>query len=70
VSLTVAGQQIVNANPNTVISLPLGISVIINEQTSSGDGGNTAQTTVNALHVTAPGVDIVVGSSHSDITCP
>lgn len=69
-SLTVAGQQIVNANPNTVISLPLGIAVIINEQTSSGDGGNTAQTTVNALHVTAPGVDIVVGSSHSDITCP
>ena len=70
VSLTVAGQQIVTSNPNTVISLPGGIAVIINEQTSSGDGGSTAQTTVNALHVTAPGVDVVVGSSHSDITCP
>ncbi len=68
--LTVAGQQIVDANPNLAISLPGGISVIVNEQTSSGDGQGTAQTTVNALHITAPGVDIVVGSSHSDITCP
>ena len=70
VSLTVAGQQIVNANPNLAISLPGGIAVIVNEQTSSGDGQGTAQTTVNALHITAPGVDVVVGSSHSDITCP
>jgi hypothetical protein len=70
VTLTIAGQQIVNANPNLAISLPGGIAVIVNEQTSSGDGGNAAQTTVNALHITAPGVDIVVGSSHSDITCP
>ena len=70
VSLTVAGQQIVNANPNTAISLPGGIAVIINEQTSSGNGGNTAQTTVNAVHITARGADLVVGSSHSDITCP
>jgi len=68
--LTVAGQQILNANPNTAISLPGGISVIVNEQTSSGDGGNTAQTTVNALHITTPVADVVVGSSHSDITCP
>jgi hypothetical protein len=67
--LQVAGQQIVNANPNLAISLPGGISVVVNEQTSSGDGGTSAQTTVNALHITAPGVDIVVGSSHSDITC-
>ncbi|PYR62667.1 MAG: hypothetical protein DMF87_03500 [Acidobacteria bacterium] len=59
-----------NANPNTAISLPGGIAVIINEQTSSGNGGNTAQTTVNAVHITAPGADLVVGSSHSDITCP
>jgi hypothetical protein len=70
VTLTIAGQQIVNANPNLAISLPGGIAVIVNEQTSSGDGGSAAQTTVNALHITAPGVDVVVGSSHSDITCP
>ena len=70
VTLTIAGQQIVNANPNLAISLPGGIAVIVNEQTSSGNGGNAAQTTVNALHITAPGVDVVVGSSHSDITCP
>src|SRR5436190_16428732 len=56
--LTVAGQQILNANPNTAISLPGGISVIVNEQTSSGDGGNTAQTTVNALHITTPVADV------------
>ena len=69
-TLTIAGQQIVNANPNLAISLPGGVAVIVNEQTSSGNGGNAAQTTVNALHITAPGADVVVGSSHSDITCP
>jgi len=67
-NLVVAGQSIVVSNPNLVISLPGGISVIVNEQTSSS-GGNAGSITVNALHVTAPGVDIIVASSHSDITC-
>ena len=69
VGLVVAGQPVLTANPNLAISVPGGISVIVNEQTSSS-GGNTGSTTVNALHVTGPSVDLVVASSHSDITCP
>jgi len=68
VGLVVAGQPVLVANPNVAISLPGGISVIVNEQTSS-PSGNTGATTVNALHVTGPGIDIVVASAHSDITC-
>lgn len=68
VGLTVAGQSVLTSNPNLSISLPGGISVIINEQTSSS-GGNAGSITVNALHVTGPSIDIVVGSAHSDITC-
>src|SRR5436190_4908 len=68
VGLTVAGQSILVANPNLSISLPGGISVIINQQTSSS-GGTSGSITVNALHVTGPGIDIVVGSAESDITC-
>ena len=68
VGLTVAGQSILVANPNLSISLPGGISVIINQQTSSS-GGTSGSITVNALRVTGPGIDIVVGSAESDITC-
>jgi hypothetical protein len=69
VGLIVAGQPIVVVNPNVAISLPGGLSVIVNEQSGSPGGGNTGAMTVNALHVTGPGVDIVVASAHSDITC-
>jgi hypothetical protein len=68
VGLTVAGQSILASNPNLSISLPGGISVIVNQQTSSS-GGNAGSITVNALHVTGPSIDIVVASSQSDITC-
>jgi hypothetical protein len=75
VGLVVAGQPIVTVNPNLAISLPGGLSVIIDEQTSSSggstgsSGGNTGSITVNALHVTGPSVDIVVASARSGITC-
>jgi hypothetical protein len=69
VGLTVAGQSILVSNPNLSVSLPGGISVIINQQTSSS-GGTSGSTTVNALHVTGPSIDIVVASANSDITCP
>jgi hypothetical protein len=68
VGLVVAGQPVITVNPNLAISLPGGITVIVNEQTSSS-GGNAGAMTVNALHVTGPAVDIVVSSTHSDITC-
>jgi hypothetical protein len=68
VGLVVAGQPVVVVNPNLAISLPGGLAVVVNEQTSSS-GGNAGAVTVNALHVTGPAIDIVVSSAHSDITC-
>jgi hypothetical protein len=68
VGLIVAGQPIVTVAPNVAISAPGGISVIVNEQ-SSTTGGNTGSMTVNALHVTGPAIDIVVASARSGITC-
>ena len=68
VGLVVAGSPVLVVNPNVAISLPGGISVIVNEQTSS-PGGNTGTMTVNALHVTGPAIDIVVASAQSGITC-
>jgi hypothetical protein len=68
VGLVVAGQPVLVASPNLAISVPGGISVVINEQTSS-PSGNTGAMTVNALHVTGPSIEIVVASAHSDITC-
>ncbi|HEX4583267.1 MAG TPA: choice-of-anchor P family protein [Burkholderiaceae bacterium] len=69
VGLVVAGQSVLVSSPNVALSLPGGISVIVNQQTSS-PSGNTGSMTVNALHVTGPGIDVVVGSANSDITCP
>src|SRR5689334_8086141 len=69
VGLVAAGQPIAVSNPNLAISLPGGISLTVNEQTSSS-GGSAGSMTVNGLHVTGPGIDIVVASAHSDITCP
>ena len=68
VNLMAAGQSIVVSNPNLALSLPGGISLVVNEQTNS-TGGNSGSMTVNALHVTGPSIDIVVASAHSDITC-
>jgi hypothetical protein len=69
IGLVAAGQPVVVSNPNLAISLPGGISLTVNQQTSSS-GGNSGSMTVNGLHVTGPGIDIVVASAHSDITCP
>jgi hypothetical protein len=52
------------ATPNLSLSLPGGISVVINQQTSSS-GGTSGSMTVNALHVTGPSIDIVVASAQS-----
>ncbi len=67
VNLVAAGQTITVA-PNLALSLPGGISLIVDEQTSSS-GGNTGSMTVNALHVKGPSIDIVVASAQSGITC-
>lgn len=66
--LSVNGQAVVDSSPNLSISVPGGISVIINQQTSSS-GGSSGSITVNAVHVTGPSIDIVIGSAQSSITC-
>jgi hypothetical protein len=72
--LTVNGQPIVvSGNPNQTISFG-GVTIIINEQTRSASG-NSADITVNALHVTAVDplgstlLDVVISSAHADISC-
>jgi hypothetical protein len=68
VNVQVLGLPISAPTPNVAIVLPGGISVILNEQTSTVNG-NQGSMTVNAIHVTGPGIDIVVASAESDITC-
>jgi hypothetical protein len=68
VNVTLLGLPISAPMPNVAIVAPGGISVILNEQTSTVNG-NQGSITVNAIHVTGPGIDIVVSSAESDITC-
>jgi hypothetical protein len=68
VNVTLLGMPISAPMPNVAIVLPGGISVVLNEQKSSVNG-NQGSITVNAIHVTGPGIDIAVASAESDITC-
>jgi hypothetical protein len=68
VGLVAAGQSVLVSNPNLAISLPGGISLIVNEQTGS-PSGTAGSITVNALHAKGPGIDIVVASAQSGIIC-
>lgn len=68
VNVTVLGFPIAAPMPNVALTVPGGISVILNEQTSTTNG-STGSMTVNAIHVTGPGTDIVIASAESDITC-
>jgi hypothetical protein len=68
VNVTLLGLPISAPTPNVAITLPGGISVMLNEQTSTVNG-NQGSITVNAIHVTGPGIDIVVASAESDISC-
>jgi hypothetical protein len=54
--------------PNVALTVPGGFSVMLNEQKSS-ISGTQGSITVNAIHVTGPGIDLVVASAESDITC-
>jgi len=72
--LVVNGRAItVSGDPNQTETID-GIKVVINEQSGS-TSGNRANITVNALHVTVSNpltgqlADVVISSSHADITC-
>jgi hypothetical protein len=68
VNIAVLGMPITVPMPNVSLTVPGGFSVVLNEQTSS-TSGSQGSITVNAIHVTGPGIDIVVGSAESDINC-
>lgn len=70
-NLVVNGTPIVvTGAPNQTIPLPGGTGqIVINEQQSSVSG-NSADLTVNALHVTVTGIaDVVIAHSHADVVC-
>jgi hypothetical protein len=68
VNVSILGLPVSAPTPNVAIRLPGGISVLLNEQTRSVNG-NQGAVTVNAIHITGPGIDIVVASAESDVTC-
>jgi hypothetical protein len=70
VNLQLAGQKItVSGQPNQAVSVPGVLTLVINEQTTSSSGG-TNSITVNALDLTLlSGIEVIVSSAHSDITC-
>ena len=76
VNLVINGTPVfVSGEANQVVNLPSGVVVIINEQTGTGATADRGDITVNALHITIPGVtpgtntDIIIASAHADITC-
>jgi hypothetical protein len=68
VNVTLLGMPIAAPMPNVSLVLPGGVSVVLNEQKSS-TSGSQGSITVNAIHVTGPGTDIVIASAESDINC-
>ncbi|MBX3263375.1 MAG: hypothetical protein KF782_27130 [Labilithrix sp.] len=51
-----------------VLGLPVGVSLILNEQVQTVTP-TSADITVNAVRLTILGLNIIIGQSHSDITC-
>jgi hypothetical protein len=76
IGLTVGGVVFGNVTPlpNTIIPLPGVGTVILNEQTTGGDGVQSTSLTVNMIHVVLLGSlgsgDIIVSSAHSDVIVP
>src|SRR5438445_1738364 len=70
VNLKAAGQTItVSGQPNQSFTILGVLTLVINEQTSSSAGG-TNSITVNAIDLkTVDGIQVIVSSAHSDITC-
>ncbi len=68
VNLVVAGQPVVVVGSPTITIPVLGLTVAVNEQTSSTSGSH-GDITVNAVHVFGPGVDVAIASAHADIDC-
>lgn len=55
--------------PNQVIvGLPIGLSIILNEQVTSVTA-DAAEITVTAAHLTILGTEVRIGRAHSDVTC-
>src|SRR2546427_900949 len=70
VNLKAAGQTITgHGQPNHALTIPGVLTLVINEQTNSS-AGRTNSITVNAIDLkTVDGIQVIVSSAHSDITC-
>ena len=67
--LSVAGVSVgVTGEPNQVYEVPGVFTLMINEQIDSSWGATNA-ITVNALHVWFSGIQVIVSSAYSSITC-
>jgi len=67
--LKVAGLSIgVTGEPNQVYEIPGVFKLVINEQVDSSSG-TTKAITVNALHAWFSGIEVIVSSAYSSITC-
>jgi len=68
--LTFGGTAItVTGQPNQTVTLPGGVTLIINEQATTSNG-TYHQIQVNALHLIVPGVaEVILSSAESDINC-
>jgi hypothetical protein len=54
-----------NPLPNTDVPNAFGVTITLNEQTTTSNS-----ITVNAIHISSPGViDVIISSAHSDINC-
>jgi hypothetical protein len=60
------GPFVITGAPNQAISVPGSLTIVANEQTTTSNS-----ITVNALHIfsLATGIDVIIASAHSDISC-
>jgi hypothetical protein len=70
VELTFGGQTIeVTGAPNQIVTIPGIATLVINEQTMTSSG-SYREITVNAVHLTVPGIaEVILSSAKSDIDC-
>jgi len=66
---TVGLHDILGIPNQPIVGLPDGFSGLLNEQIVSASGSH-ASATGNAVHIVGPGVNVELGHSHANITCP
>jgi hypothetical protein len=63
----VVAQTSFSPAPNSAVNNGFGATIVFNEQVPISNG-QTSGIVVNAMHITAPGIDIIVGQSRCSVT--